>query len=139
MIENAARSLQDDIQYSYGTDSDFNQDQKRAFLYINTTPLVPTPSYRNNGVANYVKSWQTEIAFFKLDREDSSPEDYAKILDTTDDLIDKFVNKLNQSEGIVLTFGAQQPFIKALADILTGHILTITILAEDSFDYCLDC
>ena len=139
MIEKAAKAVQDGIQYSYGTDSDFNQDQKKAFTYINVSPLIATPSYRNNGTANYVKSWQTEIAFFKLDQSKSSPQEYALILDETDELVDKFVNILNRNEGIVLTFQPQQPFIKATTDILTGHILTMTILAQDSFDYCLDC
>lgn len=139
LIEKAARSLQDGIQYSYGTASDFNQDQKKAFTYINCEPLVATPSFRNNGTSNYMKSWQGEIAFFKLDEERSSPDEYARILDETDDLVDRFVNTLNQNEGIVLTFAPQQPFIKATTDILTGHILTLTILAQDTFDYCLEC
>lgn len=80
------------------------------------------------------------MAFYQLDRADSTQDEYAKILDFTDDLVDKFINKLNfytqESDGIVLTGISQQPFIKVMADFLTGHILTFSIQTEDSFEYC---
>lgn len=143
LIEDTAKSLVDDLQYSYGNDTDFNQDRKKSPVMINVAPLVSVPSYTVNGVQNYMKRWDVQMIFCKFDKEASSREDYSKILDDTDVFVDQFINQLNffsaKSAEITLTFGNQQPFVKAQADILTGWLLTFSILAMDSFEYCEDC
>lgn len=143
LIQDTATGLQDDIHYSYGKTSDFNQEQKNKFLMVNTSPLTASAAYRNNGVTNYMKQWGVEIAFYKFDKEESTGEEYALILDQTDSLVDKFINNLNfyslKSDDILVQGMNQQPFVKVTADILTGHILTFQLLANDDFDYCRDC
>jgi hypothetical protein len=78
------------------------------------------------------------MAFYQIDKGD----EYALILDEMGNYVDKFINKLNlyssQADTIVIQGVNQQAFIKATADILTGFIITFTLLAQDDFDYCID-
>ena len=141
LIEKTALDLQDDVQFSYGVDTDFNQAKKKGNLLINCSPLTAVPQYTVNGVQNYMKQWQVDMVIFKVDN--TSKLDYAKLLDEIDPLVDTFINKLNfftdRSGDITLTSFNQQPFIKATADCLTGWLLTFTIFAQDDFEYCEEC
>jgi hypothetical protein len=141
LLEETVNSLADDIQFSYGTETDFNQSKKKGTILINVAPLSSVPSYAVNGNFNYNKQWNVEMVFYKPDN--SREITYTQILDELDDYVDRFVNNLNtfqmKSDQITLSSMNQQPFIKATADILTGYLLTFQILAMDSFDYCRDC
>jgi len=106
------------------------------------------PVYADNNVSNYMKTWSVNMAFYQLDNEGSTQDDYAKILDEMDGYVDNFINKLNfyslnrkiDSDEIILTSISQPPFIKATADILTGYLLTFQMQVSDQFNYCgLDC
>lgn len=140
LIQDTAKSLGDDIQFTYARPSDFNVLRDKRYPFITLDPISATPSYAVDNVSNYTKVWQCSMAFYQLDRSDSTQEDYAKILDFTDELVDQFINKLNfytqQSDGILITGISQQPFVKVMADYLTGHILTFSIQTEDTFNYC---
>lgn len=146
LIQDTAKSLADDIQFSYARTSDFNVMRDKKYPFITCDAMLATPSFAVDGVSNYSKTWNGLMTFYQLDTAESSPEEYALILDEMDDLLDKFVIKLNffsfKADKITVTFGQQQPFIKATADILTGFILPINITPEDDFDYCagdIDC
>lgn len=141
LLEETALSLADDIQFSYGTETDFNQSEKKGSILINVAPLVSVPSYTVNGVFNYQKQWNVEMVFYKVDN--SQEIEYTQILDELDELVDRFTNNLNsfqeKSDQIVIQAMNQTPFIKATAEILSGWLLTFQILAMDDFDYCRDC
>lgn len=141
LLEQTANKLADDVQCTYATETDFNQSLKEGTILINIAPLVAVPSYTVNGVFNYSKAWTTDIAFFKVDN--SREIAYQKILDDVDVLVDQYIHSLNffqsKSDTIIITFGTQQSFIKATADILTGWILPVTITPTDDTDYCVDC
>ncbi len=144
LIEDTAKSLGDDIQFTYARPSDFNVLRDKRYPFITLDALSSTPEYTVDGVTNYQKTWLCQMAFYQLDKADSTQEEYAKILDFTDELVDKFINKLNfyvQTEGInsndiILSGMSQQPFIKVMADYLTGHTLTFSLQASDQFNYC---
>jgi len=142
LIEDAATGLQDDIDYTYGKTTDFNQEEKKSFTYINTSPLNSIPGFRTDGT-NYMKQWNVQMAFLKIDKEDSDQEDYSQILDEMDKLVDRFIVNLNffqaKSDSFVLTVTSQDPAIKVMADIVTGWILSFNILVNDDFEYCEDC
>jgi len=143
LIQDTALGLQDDIHYSYGKTTDFNQEEKKKLLMVNTSLLTASASYRDNNVSNYMKQWTVQMVFYKFDTEDSTAEDYSKILDETDHLVDRFINDLNMfvydSDKIVITSVSQQAVVKVLADILTGHMLTFQMLVNDDFEYCKEC
>ena len=137
LIENTVRSIHDDVQYSYGEETDFNQTRKKGVIMVNLSPLVANTVFADNNVLNYSKAWNIQIAVYKRDKQDNV--NYGEILDETDDFIDRFVNKLNLTETLTISGINQTPFIKALADILTGHLLTMTVTLNDDFEYCEDC
>lgn len=141
LIEATAKSLGDDVQFTYARTSDFNVMRDKRYPFITLDPLRATPSFSVDNVFNFSKLWVASMAFYELDKESSTGDEYALILDLTDNLVDRFINKLNlyNDNILVLTSISQEPFIKATADILTGHLLTLTIQVPDDFDYCNEC
>lgn len=143
-IENTAKSLRDDVQYTYAMTEDFDVLRDKKYPFITLDMLPSTPQYTVNGTHNYMKAWACSMAFYQLDRKGSSPEVYAAILDEMDELLDQFLNKLNtysyDSDKILIQNISQTPFKQATADILTGYLLSFTLLVQDTFDYCdVDC
>jgi hypothetical protein len=144
LLEDTAKSLADNIQFDYGRTSDFNMLRDKKYPFISVSPLNASASYAVNNVTNFSKVYQVQIAFYQLDQEHSSQDEYAPILDEMNLLADSFFNKLNffvqgrclDSDDIILTGMSQQPFVKATADILTGYIMNFSITVTDSFDYC---
>lgn len=140
LIEDVAKSLGDDIQFSYARPSDFNILRDKRYPFISLDLLTSAPTYAVDDVRNYSKTWSAALAFYQLDDVASTQEQYSKILDFTDELVDKFINKLNfytlSSDVILITGITQTPFVKAMSDCLTGHILTFSIQELDNFNYC---
>lgn len=145
LIEDTAKSLGDDIQFTYARPSDFNVLRDKRYPFITLDALSSTPVYTVDGTHNYMKTWQCVMAFYQLDRQDSTQEEYAQILDFTDNLVDKFINKLNfyalnydgvTSDDITISAINQQAVIKVMADYLTGHIVTFSVQVSDRFNYC---
>lgn len=147
LIEDVAKQLGDDIQFTYARTSDFNNLRDKRYPFIALDPLSAVPLFAVDNVRNYVKRWSVQMAFYQLDNESSDQTQYAKILDEMDSYVDNFVNQLNlyaferpDTDEVLVTSISQAPFIKATADILTGYVLTFTIETPDNFNYCgLDC
>lgn len=141
LIESTAKSLADDIQFTYARTSDFNVIRDKKYPFITLDPLNATPQFTDTGVT-FIKSWSCNMAFYQLDQAASTQDEYAIILDEMSEYVDKFINKLNlystQADTIVISTVTQTAFIKATADILTGYLLTFSLLAQDDFDYCVD-
>lgn len=141
LIESTAKSLADDIQFTYARSSDFNVIRDKKYPFITLDPLNATPQFTDTGVT-YIKAWTCNMAFYQLDKEGSSQDEYALILDEMSLYVDKFINKLNlystHADTIVISSVSQTAFIKATADILTGYLLTFNLLAQDDFDFCAD-
>jgi hypothetical protein len=142
LIEDTVKALQDDIDYTYGRETDFNQKEKKMFTFVNTSPLVAVPAYRSdNGTHNYMKAWSVEMVFLKICK--GTPEKYIEVLDEMDGLVDSFLNRLNffesQSDQLIIQSINQQPAINVMADILTGYVLTFQMVVNDNFEYCVDC
>ncbi len=140
LIEDTAKSLADNIQFIYAKPPDFNVLRDKKYPFINLDTLSATPQYTVNGTTNYMKAWICEMSFYQLDNAASTPEEYALILDEMDTYVDQFVNKLNtysyDSDKILVQSITQRAFVKVMADFLTGHLLSFTILAHDNFNYC---
>lgn len=137
LVENTVKSLHDSIQYSYGEETTFNQSEKKDFILVNVTLMPSTGVFSVDNVANMSKTWTISLSWYKYDTEDSI--DYYKIHDELDPLCDRFIGLLNQQNNLVILSFNQQPFVKALADILTGYLQTVTVRLNDDFDYCHDC
>ena len=141
LIEDTAKSLGDDIQFDYARTSDFNiTASAQRYPFITLDLLSSIPEYTIDNTRNYMKRWLCSMAFYGLDKQDSTQAEYVKILDDADDLVDKFINKLNfysaNSDDIIITNINQQPFVKNTSAILTGFVLTFQIQQTDQFNYC---
>lgn len=147
LIEDAAKSLGDNIQFTYARASDFNVMRDKVYPFIQCDPLQATASFTVNNVSNYMKSWNAIIAFYELDEMASDQDQYKLILDRMNDLCDRFIHVLNLysqgaptiSDDIILTNISQGQFVKygkGGADIVSGCVLNITITVSDQFNYC---
>lgn len=140
LIEDTARSLGDDIQFTYGRDSDFNVMNDKRYPFIQLDLLNSAASFSVNNVSNYSKGWNVFLLFHQLDKEASDQDDYKIILDDMDHLLDRFVQQINKHDDIIIQGINQQPFIKATADTLTGWTLSFQLIINDNWDYCAnDC
>jgi len=151
LIETTSYSLGDDIQFTYARTSDFNIMTDKRYPFVSLDMVQASSSFAVDNSYNYVKVWACQMAFYQLDFEDSVQDEYAKILDFTDRLVDDFITKLNfyinndtltfGSDQIVITNINQTPFLKSTKDILSGHILTFNLQVPDNWDYCAnnDC
>lgn len=142
LLEQTALGLRDDIQVTFGLDTDFNQAPKKSDLMLHVDPLEANPGYRVNDSFNYMKQWRVTMMIVKPDKAGVT-DLYPIILDETDGYVDRFVNNLNffteKSDQITISQMSQLPIIKATADRLTGWQLILQILATDDFEYCRDC
>lgn len=148
LIEDVSKSLGNDIQFTYARTSDFNQTPKQRYPFIVLDLITATPRYADNNVSNYMKQWNCSMAFYLMDDMDSVQEQYTPLLDQTDELVDNFLNKLNNyafkqcttSDDFIIQNISQTPFLKTTTQILTGHLLTFQLVVNDQFNYCgLDC
>lgn len=146
LIKDTAESLADNIQFGYGRRSDFNLITNPSFPYIWLLPLTANPTYAINDTQNYMKTWNCIVLFLAEDRTDSDETEYKPVLDDMDDLVDKFVNRLNDFYlkssdtvgAITLRNFSQTPFLKSDADILSGWFISFQMVVSDDFSYCLD-
>jgi hypothetical protein len=125
--------------------TEFNQRRDKGDLFIWLLPLTASPQFtNNNSTENYQKAWNCSVVFLHKDTTDSVETEYADIWDVTDNLADKFVNRLNDwsmkatdTVGAVTLQGFQQtPFLKDDADIYSGWVLTFQMVVSDDFEYC---
>jgi hypothetical protein len=148
LIRDTAKSLTDDIFFGYGKASDFNQIRNKTNGVIWLDLLSASPTFSNNNVQDYTKDWSVNLTFCELDKPDSIETQYMEILDRMDDLVDKFINKLNRfsetaeetgditTEEIVISNISQQPFVKIFDDYRTGYTVSMNIQTPDKFEYC---
>lgn len=145
LIQDTVTSLADNITFSYGRTSDFDQQPNKPIgVLVNLDLMSSSPEFAVDGVTNYTKAWGCSMAFYKFDSTASTELEYTPILDDTDLLVDQFINKLNKysydADTIMISGIAQEPFVKVTKDILTGHLLRFTVQVQDTFDYCaIDC
>lgn len=144
LFENAAKSLSDNIQFGYGRRSDFNQNPDISYPYIWLLPLTANPAYVVNDAENYQKTWNCILVFLKADKTDSLETEYKPILDEMDELVDKFINRVNDwslnSEDVVgqvtIRGISQNWIIKGDADVFTGWFVSFQLVVSDNFEYC---
>lgn len=145
LIHDSAVSLSDDIQFGYGRRSDFNLTDKKREVFFWLQPLTSTPSFTtNNNTEGFQKTWNCILLVLAKDQTDSDEKQFKPIMDRTDELLDKFIHRLNDwSMKATDTVGAvtlrnfqQNPIIKGDADIFTGWVLSFQITTSDDFEYC---
>jgi hypothetical protein len=146
LISDTLKSIDDSILFAYARASDFNQigikDDKRVRL----DPLRQSLEY--NESFNLSKQYQVTMFFYKLDSLQAAEEETAKILDDTDLISDKFINKLNlfsftedstdelSTQNTEISSIRKEPIIKVTADCVTGWGVSFNFTVPDTFNYC---
>jgi hypothetical protein len=147
-IQDVAESLRTDVKFGYGRASDFNQIKDKQYPYIWLDPLISSMTLGEDGL-NFTESYTVSLSFYKFDEMDSTEDEYKVILDDVDTLVQKFIRKINENlendysgDMVLTTWNTRveninkQPFIKVMADVLTGFILTFDFVVPDNFEYC---
>lgn len=148
LLKDTVRSVSNDLEFHYGRPSDINMAPNKSLTRVETYLLEGRPAYQVNSSSNYAKTWNITMLFYKKDSTDSTEEEYCNILDDVDEIVDKFINKLNRAEesgaddqllstdSITLSGFQQIPVIKDTTDIVTGWSLSFQMIVPDTFDYC---
>jgi hypothetical protein len=140
LIEAAAKSLSDNIQFGYGRRSDFNQSGDKYYPYVWLLPLTATTVIGETRT----KTWSIVLVVINMDKSDSESKEFDCILDEMDDIVDKIVIRIDDwyrtTDDIVgsltITNVNQVSIIKEDADIHTGWLCTFQMTVSDDFDYC---
>jgi len=147
LISDVVKSIDDSVLFAYARASDFNslgiKDDKRVRL----DPLRQSLEF-NDGSYNLSKTYTVGMVFYCLDDLQGAEEETANILDKTDELSDKFINKLNlfsfyedttdeiSTQNIEITGIRKEPAIKVTSDCVTGWVVQFNLTVPDTFDYC---
>lgn len=146
LLSDVAKSLADNIQFGYGRKSEFNiisgTTENKDWIWC--LPLTASGRFQSNSTSTKTKRWNVALLFLQQDQSDANHDDSAHILDTQDDLVDKYTQALDDwYERSYNTLGAfaiendtQDPFYKDNSDIQTGWLLRFQIVVSDDFEYC---
>lgn len=150
LIRDAVKSVRDEVQFVYGRESDANQIKDKRKPFVNLSPLKATAKFTNDSY-NLTTTYQVGLVFYRLDDQNGTEEETAKVLDQMSDFADKalhFINKSDDDEGesiqttnitfdnVTIANIRKTPVIKVLADCLTGYMLEFDLTVPDNFDYC---
>lgn len=144
LIEDTVRSIADKYSFSYARGTDANSQQKK-YPYIRLDPLKQQINVVDN--SSMSKVFNVTLVFYEKDNKENDEVNTTEILDKTDLYSDKFLAKLNftMNEDTTEPLGSfnieinnirKDPFVKVLADVLSGYILQFDLTVPDQFDYC---
>jgi hypothetical protein len=143
LLEDVAKSLADNICFSFGRESEFNNLKTKESRYIWLLPLIA--NFPINDTTR-TKTWIVSLLFMEVDRFDASNKETGVIHDELDVLVDKFIRRLddwsqtqNDTVGaITLSTVRQDAFFKEQAGIVSGWKVDFTMQVPDGFNYCVE-
>jgi len=147
LLKDTADNLSTAVSFGYGQASYFNKIKDKGYPYIWLDPLVSTIQVNEDNLLT-TEIYTCSVTIYKFDDPDSLPGAYELILDQTDEIAQEFIRDLNekledngslatiQRANVTLSNISKQPFIKKMADVLTGFVLTFDLTVPDKFDYC---
>jgi hypothetical protein len=136
--------------FDSGRVTEFNSKRNNAYPFSWVESLRTTTAFQISG-STLIDSWNVVIHIAMLDKADSNQEDYEPIIDACDQIARKLIwqyNRIlyistntstaNQTAYKLITLDgvSREPFIKKHADVLTGVILSFTLIVPDRTDVC---
>lgn len=145
------------------------RSEVRDFIESGVNELIPTPEFGSGRVSEWnsklnksfpsvwleslstdtaltatlntpFDSWNVSLHIGKLDKPDSTADQYETIVDECDLMAQKLITLYNQliTGYSLLTIEniGREPFIKRHADCITGVLLTFNLVAADTTDTC---
>ena len=143
LLEDVAKSLADNISFSGGRESEFNNLKTKESRYIWLLPM--TANFPISDTTR-TKTWNIALLFMDVDRFDASNKETNIIHDELDVVVDKFIHRLddwsqtqNDTVGAITLSGVRQsPFFKDQAGVVSGWRVDFTMQVPDDFTYCVD-
>lgn len=138
-IKSAVNSVSPAVRFNSGLLTFFNSNRENKYPYVFMESANVSPDFPNTNLAP-TNSWNIILHCADLDRADSIPDQYELIVDDMDELAAELIAKINQVtsgyKDIKIESVDRTPFVKKHADILSGVILTFTIIEVDKTNYC---
>jgi hypothetical protein len=142
-VGDAAKSLDDKIQFGYGRRSDFNIPNNKRYPFVWMLPLTASTVLSSTDRPR-TKTWNVILVIIDIDKSDSIETQYDDILDAMDEIGDKLIQRIDdwymRERDIVGTLTIaninQTTIIKGDGDIHTGWLFTFQMTVSDDFDYC---
>jgi hypothetical protein len=136
-IQSAINALNAGISYGGGRISEFDSERMHSYPKVwmepMTTDTTLTALAPNDG-------WNIVLNIAKLDKPDSSSDQYEALVDECDlvaqELTFKMNNVVSGYDLVTIKNISRKPFIKENADCLTGIKLSFVISAMDQTDWC---
>ncbi len=146
LLSDITKSLDPTISFGYGRLSDFNKIRDKKYPYIWSDVVSKSGSYTDNAI-NLTSTYAVTLSFLDKDETANDENQTNPVLDKMMDLSDEFINKLNLSDfneselatitdTLQITNITQNRVIKDHADILTGWVVSFSLIVPDDFDYC---
>lgn len=137
LIKSAVNALSPAVRFNSGLLTFFNSDRKNKYPFVfmeaaqissDITSLAP------------INSWDIILHVADLDKIDSIPDEYEDIVDDMDEIAAKVIAQLNQIisgyKNVNIEGVNREPFVHKHADVLSGVILTFTLISTDKTNYC---
>lgn len=142
-IQLPINDLNPSVEYDCGRLTQLNQFLQKIgitnFHFIWLVSPGTKPGY-NDTMTVLFDNWTVQLHIGKLDKMDSSLEEYEAIIDECDMLARKLLNQYNlqleESPHVTITGIGIDPFIKLHAVCSTGVILSFTLNAPDLTSLC---
>jgi hypothetical protein len=137
-IQVGINALDAGIAYGAGRISEFNSNRVLSYPHIWMEPIKKGTNIQEQGLP--YQEWNIVLHVNKKDQPDSSADQYEQIVDECDAIGDELIIKLNEAVSgtdlITISPITTDPEIKKNADCLTGVVLSFTLSAPSTINYC---
>lgn len=138
-IKTGIDALNLSISFNAGLITDFNKERSNTYptAWLETVTVDSTIQEQGTKQDNF----PIALHIAKLDRIDSSPEEYEQLIDDCDLIAQKLINQydslLYDDYSLVsIESYSREPFIKKHADCMTGVLLTFTLITPATTNVC---
>lgn len=140
-IKNGVDSLKLKHSFGRGRLSEFGSKANKDYPIVWFETSAMTTDLAQNSLP--IDSWDINLHIARLDREDSTHDEYECIIDECDQIAQAlaFIYNTVVSGNNLLTITGltRTPFVKSIADSATGVLLNFTLTGPDTTDQSDNC
>ena len=151
-LKDITQNLDLTVKFFHGRKELLNLTDNNKPIYVYSLPFIGSGGFTT--AQQEQETWQVNLFVYMQDQPDSgidqNDEDNiqaeVRCLTITEKVADKIIHFINDntlsdeleaaSELVTITSFNKQPVIRDTAQMLTGWLVTINLLVDDSFDYC---
>lgn len=137
-IKSGVDALSPSIKFNSGRITEFNSHRSNDYPYIWLESLNVTANRTVSGLP--VQTWAIVLHIAKLDKSDSTPEQYEALVDECDyigqQLWIQYDHTLSDSVTMSIETGTREPFIHRHADNTSGVIFSFELTDYNPTNVC---